>query len=76
MQIEGFQRPEDRICGARLLSGRIDVLDPEQPLAVVLPGMDKARGGREQRSQMQGARRGRGESTDVGAGFSAWTRYR
>ena len=52
--------------GAGLLPGRVQILHPYQPAAVVGAGIEKTGQCREQRAQVQGAGGGRGEATDIG----------
>jgi hypothetical protein len=45
---EPFQRPEDIDIGARQVSRCIEILDPHQPLAAILPRLNVTRDGGDQ----------------------------
>src|SRR5690606_4717076 len=42
-EIEGLERSQDLVCGARHLARRIDVLDADEPLAAGLSSVQEAR---------------------------------
>lgn len=67
-ETKGFEGEQDLPVGARDASGRVDILDPEQPFSVVGEGVEIARYGRDERAEVERTRRGRGKSANVGAG--------
>jgi hypothetical protein len=65
MHAESLQRAHDPVGTARYDAGRVQILDPQQPLATVVAGIEVASDGRQERAEVQVARRGGGEAAYV-----------
>ena len=68
VQSQGFERTQDEACRAPFLPGRVDVLDPHQPLAASCPRLQIATERRDQRTEVERAGRGRCKAATVGGG--------
>ena len=65
LEAEPFQRAQDPVRTAGYDAGGIEILDPQQPPAAMVAGVQVAADRREKRSQVQVARRGGGEAAYI-----------
>jgi hypothetical protein len=65
LQAESLQRAQDPVRTARDDAVSVQIFDPQQPLATVVAGIEVASDGRQERAEVQVARRGGGEAAYV-----------
>jgi hypothetical protein len=65
VQAEGIQGSQDPVRAAGNYAGGVEILDPQQPAAAMVAGIQVAADRRQKRSQVQVARRGGGEAAYV-----------
>jgi hypothetical protein len=65
VEAETLQGAQDAIRTARYDAGSVEILDPQQPLATVVAGIEVASDGCQKRAEVQITRRGGGEAPYV-----------